>query len=182
MISEIRTRGAGGASDEFVELYNATGAPVTLDATWALEGRSAGGSMYTTRWKGAGGVIPAYGHFLITGSSYVQMPAGDDMLSVSVTDAMSLRLVSGANIVDALCFYYDAVTQAAFTIDYSCEGTTVSNLPHNNGPNGTSNSDVSLERKPGGAAGNCVDTNDTAADFLSTTPAYPQSTLSAPTP
>jgi hypothetical protein len=40
VISEFRTRGPGGADDEFVEIYNATGNSVTL-TNWSLR-RSAG--------------------------------------------------------------------------------------------------------------------------------------------
>jgi hypothetical protein len=44
------------------------------------------------------------------------------------------------------------------------------------------NVDASLERKPGGSAGNCTDTGDNAADFAAVMPANPQSSASAPTP
>jgi len=50
-------------------------------------------------------------------------------------------------------------------------------------PNGpASPSDTSLQRKMGGASGSCVDTGDSAADFLATTPSAPQNLASAPTP
>jgi len=172
----------GGASDELIELYNATPSPVTLDGNWKLEGRSAGGASYTTRWIGAGGTIPPYGHYLIVGSSYTQLPAGDDMLSSSITDAGSVRLLNGTAVVDAICYYFDATTQLAFTGDYSCEGSPVSNQPHDNSSTATSNVDVSLERKPGGTGGNCTDTDDNTADFDIASPAYPENTQSPATP
>jgi len=75
VISELRTRGASGASDEFVELYNTTASPITLDNEWKLEVRSSSASNYVSRWVGAGQVIAPKGHLLITGSAYNQMPA-----------------------------------------------------------------------------------------------------------
>jgi hypothetical protein len=42
--------------------------------------------------------------------------------------------------------------------------------------------DASIERKPGGAGGNCTDTGDNASDFTAQTPATPMSTASPPTP
>jgi hypothetical protein len=181
VISEVRTRGTGGASDEFVELYNGTNAAVTLDATWVLEGRSTDSGTYTKRWAGKGDAIPAWGHFLITGSSYAQSPAKDDGLASGIKDASSVKLTHNGQIVDAVCFGFDAKTLGAFA-GYDCEGTPANNLPHDDGAGGLSDSDASLERLPGGVDGNCTDTGDSAADFGSRAPATPMSTQSPPTP
>jgi hypothetical protein len=174
----------GGGTDEFIELYNPTGSPVTLDATWNIEGRSNASGSYSVRWTGTGKVIPAHGHYLIVGTGYTQSPAGDEKVSIGITDATALRLVQGTNDVDAVCYGYDATSKMPFTSDatYTCEGTPADNLPHNNGTSGASNSDVSIERKPGGAGGNCTDTNDNAADFATQMPATPMSATSPPTP
>jgi len=182
VISEVRSRGAGGASDEFIELFNATDVAVTLDSTWSIKGRSTTSSSYTSRWTGTGLVVPAWGHFLIAGTAYTESPAADAALSTGITDASSLELVQAGTTVDAVCYYFDSTTLAAFDATYTCEGTPVSNLPHDNTTGGTSNSDASIERAPGGAGGNCTDTNDNAADFIHQAPATPQSTASAPTP
>ncbi len=104
------------------------------------------------------------------------------MLSSGITDASSVRLMHSGTAVDAVCYYFDATTMAAYDATYTCEGTPMSNLPHDNTTSATSNSDVSIERKPGGSAGNCVDTNDNAADFITQTPATPQDLMSTPTP
>jgi hypothetical protein len=184
VISEIRSRGAGGAADEFVELYNPTGSPVTLDSTWKLEARSSTASSYGGRWTGTGKVIPAHGHFLIVGTAYVESPAGDEPLTTGITDATSLQLVQGGASVDAVCYAFDAATDMPFLTDatYTCKGAPANNLPHNNGTAGASNSDVSIERKPGGAGGNCTDTGDNSADFATQMPATPMSSQSPPTP
>jgi large repetitive protein len=182
VISEIRSRGAGGGDDDFVELYNPTNTPVTLDNTWKLEGRShsaLGG--YDVRWTGTNKAIPARGHFLLGGKVYAQAPTADEKLSSGITDATSLRLVHSGVTVDAVCYAFDNATAALLgDASYTCEGATVTN-PHNNTT--STNADSSIERKAGGAAGNCVDTNSNVADFLTPmSPANPQNSASPPVP
>ncbi len=184
LISQVQTRGDGAASDEFVELYNATSLPVTFDSTWTLTARSSTSSTYTARIAGAGQVIPAHGHILYAGSGYNAATPSDDVLSVGITDASSLLLLHSGNVVDALCFYYDAATLALYSTDptYVCEGTPVSNLPHNNSASGSSNTDASLERKPGGTLGNSQDSGDNASDFSSGVAPDPHNLASPATP
>ena len=184
LISQVQTRGDGGAADEFVELYNATSIAVTFDSTWTLTARSSTSSTYIARITGAGEVIPAHGHILFTGSDYNAATTNDDVLSVGITDASSVLLLHNGNVVDALCFYYDAATLALYSTDltYICEGTPVSNLPHNNTASGSSNTDASLERKPGGALGNAQDTGDNASDFASGVSPDPHNLASPATP
>ena len=155
---------------------------VTLDAGWTLEVRGAASSSYRAHWKGTGLQIPAHGHFLIAGAGYAQAPAADASLSSGIPDAASLVLTHAGATVDALCYAYDAATQAAFDPSFTCAGTPASNLPHDDKSSAASNVDASLVRKPGGAGGNCTDTGDSAADFVTETPAQPESTASPPTP
>lgn len=149
---------------------------MTLDTNWKLEGRAAGGASYTTRWTGGGGIIPAWGHFLITGTAYGQTPAFNETLTSGITDASAVRLVHLGTTIDTVCYYYGALS---FDSTYACEGTAVLN-PHNNAA--STDVDKSIERKPGGAGGNCTDTNDNASDFITQAPATPQNASSPPTP
>jgi len=184
VISEVRSRGAGGASDEFIELYNASATPVVLDSTWAINGRSTTAPSYTVRYAGGdGGVIPAYGHYLIAGSAYTQAPTPDALLVIGLTDATSLTLTQNGTTIDAVCYAFDATTTATLQMTgFTCSGTPVSNAPHDNTSSVTSNVDVSVERKPGGTAGNCTNTGDNSADFTTQTPATPLNASSLPTP
>jgi hypothetical protein len=181
VISEVRSRGLGGGSDEFVELYNPSTDPVTLDAGWTLDARSDTVAAYSARWAGTGKSIPAHGHFLIAGTLYAQQPAADETLLNGITDATALRLSRAGSVVDALCYGFDATTLMVFRGDatYACEG-----MPAMNGHDNTTgtNVDQSIERKPGGTAGNRQDTNDNASDFAALTPSNPQSSASAPAP
>jgi hypothetical protein len=181
VISEVRSRGAGGAADEYVELYNPTGAAITLDNTWTLEARSNAAASYTARWTGTGTSIPPHGHYLIASAGYTQMPTADGALSSGITDAGSLRLQHAGATVDALCYAYTAASGAVFSTDttYTCEGMFAMN-PHNNAT--STNTDASIERLPGGAAGSCTDTGVSAADFATIMPGAPQSTVSPATP
>ena len=181
LIAEVRSRGAGGAADEFVELYNPGAASIVLDASWTVDMRSTAGSTYAVVWKGSGTTIPAHGHFLIVGSAYAQSPASDSVLSSGISDAAAVRVIHSGASGDALCFYYDSMTMGALSgAGFTCAGTPVSNSPHNN--TSTGNSDAALERRPGGAGGNGQNTGDNSVDFKSTAPANPQNTLSPPVP
>ncbi|MFT3774686.1 MAG: hypothetical protein QM820_55755 [Minicystis sp.] len=190
LLSEVRTRGPGGSHDELVELYNPLGTPVTLDTGWTLATRSAIGACSSNGVKviftGAGQVIAPHGHLLLGGSAYTQQPAADAALgSAGLPDAGSLVLLQGTEVVDALCYAYDATTKASLTgcsAPYVCEGEPASNLPHDNTQSAASNVDASLERKPGAGLGNWRDTNLSSADFRNLTPAKPESAASPPAP
>ncbi|MFO0619475.1 MAG: DUF4215 domain-containing protein [Polyangiaceae bacterium] len=183
LISEIRSRGPGGASDEFVELYNPTNAAITLDNSWTMEGRSHTAATYMPRWTGTGKVVPAHGHLLIGGSAYAQMPTADDSLSTGITDATSLVLKHSGVVVDAVCYAFDAASAMPFTAagnTYVCEGAPFASNPHNNAT--STNIDGSIERAPGGDLGNCTDSQVSADDFGALMTAAPQNTSSMPKP
>jgi hypothetical protein len=184
VISQIRSRGAGGASDEFVELYNAGASSVTLDNTWTLDGRSSTGSSFSGRWTGAGQLLPSHGHLLLGGSAYTQTPPADAALSTGITDASALRLVHAGATVDVVCYAFDATSRGALTGDatYGCPGTPADNSPHDNTTSAASNSDHSIERKPGGAGGNGASTGDNSVDFAPDSPAVPRDLASPAAP
>ena len=128
-------------------------------------------------------MLPAYGHFLIVGASYLAPPAPNGALTTGITDAASIRLIDAGAIIDAVCYQYDATTlQELEGGGYTCKGTPVSNLPHDDSASAMSDVDASIERKPGGALGSCTDTEDNAADFKSQSPSTPQNASSPPTP
>jgi hypothetical protein len=80
VISEFRYDGPGGAQDEYVEIYNASGSAHTVAASDASAGYAVAGSDGVTRFViPNGAVIPARGHFLGVDSvaySLASYPAG----------------------------------------------------------------------------------------------------------
>ena len=177
VINEIRSRGPGGANDEFIVLYNPTASPVTLDASWKIEARKAVGATYTARWAGTGKTIPAHGYFLLANSTgYTQSPMADEALTSGVTDTSSVRLAHAGAPVDAVCYYATAAMATVYDGTFTCEGTPVSNAPHSDGGGAGSDVDASIKRRP------CIDTDDNAADFVAQMPATPDNAASPPGP
>jgi hypothetical protein len=175
LISQIRTHGEGGPGDEFVELFNPTGSPIVLDATWEIRSRAVGSPGYNKRWGGNGQVIAPGGYFLLGGSGYVQLPAADALLQSGVKDASSVVLAQSNATVDALCFFYDVATLSGYDPTYICEGVPISNEPHNDNIGSSTNVDLSMVRTGGSG---CLDTDDSTTDFASLAPADPRSSTS----
>lgn len=190
VISQVQSRGTGGGNDEFIELYNPTAASITFDNTWTIVERNATGGLATcaanlpsTLYTGTGQAIASHKHLLLVTSSYSGTVGMDATYSAGISDAASLVLMHASVAADALCFSYDAATSSALTsctaTPYTCEGTPATN-PHDN-TTGT-NTDASLERKPGGTGGNGVDTNVNANDFAANASDDPHDLASAAVP
>lgn len=189
VISQVQSRGSSAGNDEFVEIYNASSASITFDATWTVTVRNATGGVASCATvtpslliTGASQVIPSHKHLLFATSNLSESITPDATFSAGIPDAASLVLLHAGLPVDALCFQYDAATTTTLTtctVAYVCEGTPALN-PHDN-TSGT-NTNASLERKPGGAGGNTVDSNDNANDFLSNAAPDPHNLASAAVP
>ncbi len=178
LLSELWPRGPGGGNDDFVEIYNPLNVPVTLPSGSALQKleiatRADGAGSYSVKWTAAGQTIVAHGHLLIVGSAYSRAAPGDASFTTGFPDEVSVLLRRGTTALDAACIYVGTNT---FDATYACEGTPFLYVGASN------NTDRSIERDPGGAAGNGSDTNDNTADFTLITPAAPQNLQSAPTP
>ena len=168
VISEFRVRGPNGGSDEFVELYNLSSAPVNIGG-WKIRGSNASGTIGDRLTIAAGTTLGAGCHFLATNSStsggpYSGAVPGDQTYATGVTDDGGIALTLADNtIVDQV----GLSAGSAFK-----EGTPLASL-------GSSNLNRGYERKPGGAAGSATDTDDNALDFQLLTPSDPQNLTSA---
>ncbi|HKP72894.1 MAG TPA: DNA/RNA non-specific endonuclease [Pyrinomonadaceae bacterium] len=93
IISEFRFRGTGGATDEFVELYNQTDQSIGVTG-WSLV--SSGGTVLRTFTSGN---LPARGHFLVAGTGYSLTPAGDTTLAAGtdIPDGAGIALFNNAS-------------------------------------------------------------------------------------
>ena len=164
-----------------MELYNPTNVTVLFDSNWTLSARGSSALSYTTRLTGAAQSIPPHDHILYGGAGYNGSVTLDATLDSGISDASSLVLLHNGSAVDALCFYFNSPTQTALSSPgFICEGTPISNFPHND--SNTSNIDASLERKPGGSGGNVQDTGDNATDFTGNSIPDPHNLSSDPTP
>jgi len=80
VISQLVTRGTGGASDEFVELYNPNDETVNLTG-WRLQTKSAEGSTWINRLGSnglpEGSYIEAHGYFLLASADYAGLTIPD---------------------------------------------------------------------------------------------------------
>src|SRR5687767_9310522 len=161
LVSEVVT-GAGSASDEFVEIYNAAATAHDLGGL-ELVYVTASGSTVTRKQAWTGLLIEPGRHLLIANSAGKWATAADGLYSggfAATGGSLVLRALDGT-VVDSLS-WGEAVS------------TFVEGAP---GPAPAAGN--SLERKPGGLQGNGVDTNDNLADTRLEPDALPQA-LSAP--
>jgi hypothetical protein len=173
VISEFRTRGPVGGSDEFVEIFNVSAAPVIIGG-WTLRGSNNAGTTGIRATVPAGTVVPPGCYYLFTNSStsggpYSGAVPGNQTYATGITDDGGVAIVDGAAVV------VDQVGMSAGSA-YK-EGATLAPL--------VVNADQGYERLPGGAAGNFTDTDSNLGDFQLLAPSLPQNAASAciqPTP
>lgn len=166
VISELIPGIQGDNNYEFIELYNAGTQPVNL-LQWSLWYRMADPQeeklVYT--WE-LGTDVPGYGHYLLVreGQDFDVIP--DAVFTNPLFErrgGLVLRNSDGESV--------DAVGWGSAPADY-VEG----------GPAPEPGNESSLERKPGGDAGNGVDTDNNASDFIVLEQPNPQSRASDITP
>jgi len=170
IISEFRAHGSNpldASLDDFVELYNTTDSPVTVgpaDASggWALVVREATGLPVVRATVPKGTVIPARGHFLITGANYSlgALAATNLPVAGNILDAGGLALFRTADPSK-----FTATDERLDAVGFS----TVSDQMYREGaglaPVETVEAEQSFARKLG-STGLPQDTSDNAADFV----------------
>jgi subtilisin-like proprotein convertase family protein len=170
LISEFRTRGPAGGSDEFVELYNNSNSAVDIGG-WKIKGSNNAGAVSTRLTVTAGTTIPARGHFLATNSTastgYSGSVAGNQTYSTGITDDGGIAVtLADDTIIDQVGMSMNSAFK---------EGATLT-------PLAATATNQSYERKPGGSSGSTQDTNTNTTDFQVITPSDPQNLLSSQTP
>ena len=170
VISEFRTRGLAGADDEYVEIFNATGFPVSVN-NWKIN-KSAGCSSSSTPVTLA--TLPnislAPGQYYLVARSPGYTGTADQTYTspiTSISDDGGIALLDGSNNI------IDQVGMCG-TTTYK-ETTPLS--PMNNDVN------QSYERKLPCEIRNCTDTNNNAVDFvLNASSSNPQNSASPAVP
>ena len=150
VISEFRTRGPGGASDEFVEVYNPTSSTITIGGLKIRASNNLG--VISDRVTITAGTTLGSGcHYLVANTSYTGLVAANQTYGTGIADdgGIAITRANGTTIIDQVGMSAGSAYK---------EGTPLAPL--------TNNVEQSYEREPGGAFGNGTDTNDNSADFL----------------
>ncbi|MDP3985673.1 MAG: lamin tail domain-containing protein, partial [bacterium] len=164
VISEVKLAGAT-ATDEFVELYNPTDAPINLEH-YKLQKRTASGSASNLVSDFPALTIAPHGFLLVAHpSGYADAVAPDLVYSTTA---------SLANDNTVILFAPDgtSIDTVGFGLASVAEGTSVPNPE----------ASQSVERKPGGALGSGEDTDINSDDFAVMLEPQPDNQGSAPRP
>jgi len=166
VISEFRTRGPNGASDEFIELYNNSDTATDVGG-WKVKASSNAGTVTTRLTINTGTVVPPRGHFLASNSGgYSGSVQSDQVFSAGIANDGGIALTLPN---DALVDQVGLSAGSAFR-----EGMHLAPLP--------SDANQSYERKPGGFNGSTQDTADNFNDLQLILPSDPQNSSSNATP
>ncbi|HVQ21789.1 MAG TPA: lamin tail domain-containing protein, partial [Candidatus Saccharimonadia bacterium] len=174
LVGEVMTGGAS-ASDEFVELYNAGATSVDLAGQEVVYITSTGGTVTRKATWATTTMLDPGRHILLANTSGLFAAIADATYSggLAATGGTVLVRPVGGAVIDAIG-WGDASN--AFV-----EGVAAPAPPAGS----------SLERRPGGTAGNHIDSNQNLADWLLSaapvaqnlaSPAVPGGSLSTPTP
>jgi cysteine-rich repeat protein len=173
VISEFAPQGPGGATDEFIELYNPTSEEVDLSG-WKVQYKSGAGPSYFSYELPAGSRIAPRGFFLVASAGYTGFVGADAnwgaslSLSADATRGGHVRLGRpgiGSSPVDSL-----AVDTVGYGPANAPEGSAFPSLPVANGSferkAWSDSTDSSMEAGAHSAQGNGFDSNDNAQDFV----------------
>jgi hypothetical protein len=159
LISEFRTRGPAGASDEFIELYNPTSSTVTIGSL-KVRASNSSGTISDRVTITAGTTLGSGCHYLIANTAYTGSVTPNQTYGTGITDdgGIAITQADGTTIIDQVGMSAGSAYK---------EGTPLAAL--------STNVNQSYERKPGGALGNGTDTNNNSNDFfLNATSSNPQ--------
>lgn len=177
VISEIMIEG-DSSHDEFVELYNPTGSPVSLDG-WRIIRRPSGPTpSEKTIVDSLSGTIPANGYFLIAHPEYNGTVAPDLEYSASVSGRLANNnavVLLGPEVegeretIDIVGMGTNVIFEGSGTVDNPVDGGSIERKAFS--------TSTSESMGPGGAdenMGNSEDTDDNAADFVQREVSDPQ--------
>ena len=164
VISEFRTRGPAGGNDEFVEIHNVSSSPIDISG-WKIRASNAAGTVGTRVTINAGTTLGPGCFFLAVNNvagGYSGPVPGNQTYATGFTDDGGLAVtLPNDTVVDAVGMSSGSVFK---------EGATLSPT--------TTNADRGIERKPGGAAGHKIDTDNNANDFQAKSAGTPQNLAS----
>ena len=190
VISELAAAGPGGASDEFVELYNASPEAVSV-AGWALQYAAApSGSWQLKLTLPSGAVVPPHGFYLAASQTMTGATpdtATANAMGFSATDGHVRLVLPGASLATP-----KANLLVSDALGYGTGAAMAEGMPTAPGAWTTAGSTGSIERKASSTstslsmgaadamAGNNFDSNDNAVDFVQRAARQPQNRASTP--
>lgn len=163
VLSEFRTRGPNGANDEFIELYNRSAGPVDL-SRYLIRVSTGAGVTSTLATLADGAVVGSGCYYLLAHATGYRGPAGgNQFFTLGLADDGGIAVLRpDQTVVDQVGLSGGSAYK---------EGTP---LP----PLAGAVPDQGYERKPGGAWGSAIDTDDNLADFTLVAPTHPQNLAS----
>lgn len=182
VISEVFYLGATGAN-EFVELYNTTGADIVLNGFVLQAGTSGTPGTNTGEWSIdlTGKTIKAFGYLLIGGSAVtpaadLSIPAGKDLKNSGIRAGVRLFNTGTSSSIDGIA--WDATANVG--IEQSANltaGVTSSNPKSLERKARSSSTQISMSAEDA-TLGNGYDTNDNTVDFVLRDVPQPQNSSS----
>ncbi len=154
VISEFRTRGPSGASDEFVEIYNPTSAQVNIGG-WKLRVLTSTGTEDDRVTIPTGQVLLPGQYYLIANDTDITGYSGS--VTPNLTYGVGIFDAGGIAIFNNSGIKIDSVGLNTVVTTYT-EIAPLDDL--------TSNNNQSYERKLGGASDSCQDDGNNSDDFL----------------
>ena len=163
VISEFRSTGPGGGTDEFVEIYNPTSSSIDISGWKIKKSSGCGGTIATPLTFPTSTNITSGQHILITGTGYSGVTTADFPITLGLADDGGIAITdSFDNIIDQVG------TCLTTTFKENTFLTPLSGI-----------TDQSYERKLGDVDGNCLDNGNNASDFILILPSNPQNSTSA---
>ena len=167
VVSEVVTGGTS-ASDELIEVYNPSLAPLPLEGLELIYVTASGATVSRrAAWSVGAAEIPPGGHLLVANELGIFAPIADALYASGMAatgGSVALRIQGAVTAIDAVGW-----------------GTAASTWLES-GPAAAPPAGSSLERLPGGSAGSTVDTDSNGSDFTLRSVPDPQNTGSPPVP
>ena len=181
VISEVAPAGPSGASDELVEIYNASDSPVSI-AGLVLEYRAATGASWSARATVPAGVtLPARSYYLMASTGYARSPTADlpgAWATGFAGDGGHVRIQQRGVELDR--FGWGDATMAEGTAMVALSASEMASGSYERKALETSTAATMQGSGLHSASGNGWDSDDNASDFVHRTSAEPQSTASPP--
>ena len=162
VISEFRTNGPNGGTDEFIELFNQTSSNICIE-NWQLRALTGTGNEAVRATIPAGVAIGPGSHYLIANNGYGG--TADLTYGTGIVDN------GGIAIFDDNGVKIDSVGTSSTFTTYA-EGTSLNPL--------TGNQDQSYHRSFDSGMGIYIDTDDNSSDFQIVSPSTPENSIGSP--